>query len=182
MLRIDGGLLFTLHLLLFTIAYNDMIEEVRYNPIGIIHTPFKTTQGMPVQASRAKGIKGKIEIKPEYVEGLEDLDGFSHIILLFHFHLSQGYSLKVIPFFDDQLRGVFATRAPKRPNSIGLSIVALKKVSANILEVEDVDMLDGTPLLDIKPYTPEFDTRDNVKCGWLANAKSKKVKSDKRFI
>ena len=159
-----------------------MIEQILYNPIGIIHTPFKTTEGMPVQASRAKGIKGTIEIKPEYIDGLKDLNGFSHIILLFHLHLSKGYSLQVIPFFDDQPRGVFATRAPKRPNSIGLSIVALSKVSANILEIEDVDMLDGTPLLDIKPYTPEFDNRGNVQTGWLAKAKSKKVKSDKRFI
>ena len=159
-----------------------MIEEIHYNPIGIIHTPFKTTQGMPVQAARAKGIKGTIEIKHEYIDGLKDLDGFSHIILLFHLHLSKGYSLQVIPFFDDHPRGLFATRAPKRPNPIGLSIVALKKVSNNILEIEDVDMLDGTPLLDIKPYTPEFDNRGTVQTGWLANAKSKNVKSDKRFI
>ena len=159
-----------------------MIEKIFYHPIGIIHTPFKTTGGMPVQASRATGIKGTIEIMPEYVKGLKDLDGFSHIILLFHLHLSRGYALQVIPFFDDQLRGVFATRAPKRPNPIGLSIVSLKKVSVNILEIEDVDILDGTPLLDIKPYTPEFDSRSNVQTGWLTKAKSKKVKSDKRFI
>ena len=159
-----------------------MIQKIIYHPIGIIHTPFKTTEGMPVQASRAKGIKGTIEIMPEYEKGLKDLEGFSHIILLFHFHLSKGYELQVIPFFDDHPRGLFATRAPKRPNPIGISTVALKKVSANILEIEDVDILDGTPLLDIKPYTLEFDGRKDVHTGWLAKAKTKKILSDRRFI
>jgi len=147
----------------------DMIKEIRYKPIGIIHSPFKETNGMPIQPIGAKGILGSVEIFPEFCEGLKDIEGFSHIILVYHFHRSKGYSLLVKPFVDDKKRGVFATRAPRRPNPIGISVVRLVKVERCNLQVEGIDVLDGTPLLDIKPYVPEFDFEDRVKVrtGWL---------------
>ncbi|RLG40287.1 MAG: tRNA (N6-threonylcarbamoyladenosine(37)-N6)-methyltransferase TrmO [Thermoproteota archaeon] len=142
-------------------------EEIRYRPIGIIHSPFKDVRGMPIQPTGAKGIFGTVEVFPEFCEGLKDIEGFSHIILVYHFHRSKGYSLLVKPFVDDQKRGVFATRAPRRPNPIGISVVRLVRVEGCTLHVEGVDILDGTPLLDIKPYVPEFDARNNVRIGWL---------------
>ena len=159
------------------------MENITYRPIGIIRTPFKQKEGMPIQPSGARGVRGTIEINEDYIEGLKDLEGFSHVILIYHFHLSKGYDLIVTPFLDDQDRGVFATRAPKRPNSIGLSIVKLNAVKENILEIENVDIVDGTPLLDIKPYVPEFDAQTEVQVGWLAKAgkRAKESKSDDRF-
>ena len=144
-----------------------MVNKICYRPIGIIHTPFKKPYGVPIQSAAALGIKGTVEIFEEYVEGLSDLEGFSHIILIYHFHLCKGYSLKVKPYMDSNLRGVFATRAPRRPNPIGFSIVRLTGIKDNILYIEDVDIVDGTPLLDIKPYVPEFDYRRNARIGWL---------------
>jgi len=141
--------------------------EICYNPIGIIHSPFKKPEGTPIQAAAAKGVKGLVEIFPEYVDGLKDLDGFSHIILIYHFHLARKKLLLVKPFLDDELRGVFATRAPSRPNPIGLSVVKLNGVEENILYIENVDILDGTPLLDIKPCIPEFDFCRVERTGWI---------------
>ena len=159
------------------------MKKIVYEPIGIIHSPFKDIKGMPIQPTGAKGIAGTIEIHPEFAEGLKDLEGFSHIILIYHFHLSKGYSLKVKPFMDENLRGVFATRAPKRPNPIGISVVKLRKIEGNILNIEDVDIVDGTPMLDIKPYVPEFDVQEIEKIGWLSQKAEKvhKFKSDERF-
>lgn len=159
------------------------MKKIVYQPIGTIHSPFQNIQGMPIQPAGAKGIAGTIEIKPEYVDGLQDIEGFSHIILIYHFHLAKGYSLKVKPFLDENLRGVFATRAPKRPNPLGISVVKLIKVKDNVLQIEDVDIVDGTPLLDIKPYVPEFDVQKVEKIGWLSRKikKARRVKSDKRF-
>ncbi len=159
------------------------MKKIVYRPIGIIHTPFAQNVGVPIQPLAAKGIKGEITIFPEYVEGLLDLDGFSHIILIYHFHLSKKYNLKVIPFMDKKLRGVFATRAPARPNAIGISVVRLIKIQSNTLFIENVDIVDGTPLLDIKPYVPEFDYFKIQKIGWVKNniSKLKKMKSDERF-
>ncbi|MEA3463226.1 MAG: tRNA (N6-threonylcarbamoyladenosine(37)-N6)-methyltransferase TrmO, partial [Bacteroidota bacterium] len=135
------------------------------------------------QPSAGKGTKGHILINESFVEGLEDLDGFSHICLLYHFHLSHSYSLKVVPFLDDQFRGVFSTRAPKRPNPIGLSVVRLNKIVENRLEIENVDIIDGTPLLDIKPYVPDMDEVDSSRIGWLAKHTQEiySKKSDQRF-
>ena len=160
------------------------VETVTYRPVGIIHTPFKEVENMPIQPSGAAGIRGTVEMFPEFAEGLKDLGGFSHLILLYHFHESQGYRLTVIPFLDSELRGVFATRAPKRPNSIGLSIVRLIQIRGCFLEIENVDILDGTPLLDIKPYVPEFDRHEECRIGWLeqARGKVKKQRSDERFL
>lgn len=159
------------------------MDEIKYTPIGIIHSPFKEISGMPIQPSGAKGIKGTVKINTEYVGGLKDIDGFSHIILIYHFNLSKDYSLEVIPFLDERLRGVFATRAPKRPNPIGLSIVKLIKVENNILQIENIDVLDNTPLLDIKPYVTKFDAPEEVRIGWLDKTQNevKKKKSDYRF-
>jgi tRNA-Thr(GGU) m(6)t(6)A37 methyltransferase TsaA len=138
---------------------------------------------MPIQPTAAKGIRGTVEINKKYAAGLKDLDGFEYIILLYHFHLSKGYTLEIKPFLDDSLRGVFATRAPKRPNAIGISIVRLLKVEGITLHIEDVDILDGTPLLDIKPYVPEFDVRKTRAIGWLSRKAVWAVtkKSDGRF-
>ena len=146
-----------------------MNEAIRYKPIGIIHSPFIVPRDAPIQSACAKDIEGAVDIFPEYSKGLADLEGFSHIILLYHFHLSKGFSLKVKPYLDEQLRGVFATRAPARPNPIGMSIVRLVKVEGEKLYIHDVDILDGTPLLDIKPYVPEFDSRNADKIGWLSD-------------
>ena len=157
--------------------------HITYTPIGTIHTPHKQRAGMPIQPTGAKGIRGTIEVYPQFVEGLADLEGFSHIVLLYHFHQSEGYRLTVTPFMDTQPRGLFATRAPKRPNPIGLSVVRLVGVEGNIVTIENVDMLDGTPLLDIKPYVPEFDTPEVVRVGWLeqAGGKVQGKRSDERF-
>jgi tRNA-Thr(GGU) m(6)t(6)A37 methyltransferase TsaA len=157
--------------------------EITYHPIGTIHTPHTTREGMPIQPTGAKGVRGTIDIFPEYAEGVVDLDGFSHIILLYHLHKSSNYQLTVTPFLDTRPHGVFATRAPKRPNPIGLSIIKLIKVEENTLTIEDVDILDGTPLLDIKPYVPEFDSPEDIRIGWLEPARGEisGKRSDDRF-
>ena len=160
------------------------MNEIKYIQIGIIHSPFKEPKGTPIQPIAAQGIDGTVEVFQEYTEGLKDIDGFSHVILVYHFHLSKESSLKVKPFMDDQTHGVFSTRAPNRPNPIGISVVQLVKIEGNILQVKDLDIVDGTPLLDIKPYVPEFDIRDAKKKGWLEENVSKlsTSKDDGRFI
>lgn len=159
------------------------MKKVEYEPIGIIHTPFKEQKGTPIQPGKGKGIKGTIEIYNNFAEGLEDLDKFSHIILLFHLHRSEGYKLKIIPYLDNVERGLFSTRAPRRPNSIGLSVVKLIKIEGNILHIENIDILDGSPLLDIKPYVPSFDEEAEVRTGWLTDKADKQDddKADNRF-
>ena len=161
-----------------------MDNEFSYTPIGFIQTPFQEAKGMPIQPAGARDVVGTIEIKPEYEAGLVDLAGFSHVILLYSLHLSEGYSLTVKPFLDDELHGVFSTRAPRRPNSIGLSVVRLVRVTGCTLEIEGVDMIDGTPLLDIKPFVPEFDVPPVERIGWLEKSKSRirHTKADGRFL
>jgi tRNA (adenine37-N6)-methyltransferase len=144
-------------------------QALVYHPIGIIHSPFQDIADMPIQPAGARGVAGTVAADESYREGLKDVDGFSHVILLYHFHLSQGYSLQVKPFLDNAERGVFATRAPRRPNPIGMSIVRLVRVEGSVLHIEDVDIVDGTPLLDLKPYVPLFDVRQVAKTGWLAD-------------
>ena len=158
------------------------MATIRFAPIGVIRSPFKEIEDMPVQATAATGILGKVELASGFAAGLRDVEGFSHIILLYHFHLSVGYSLEVTPFLDDRVHGVFATRAPKRPNPIGISIVRLTAIEGNTLLIEDVDVVDGTPLLDIKPYVPEFDARCTEKIGWLAGKADKVAESQSRII
>jgi tRNA-Thr(GGU) m(6)t(6)A37 methyltransferase TsaA len=155
--------------------------RIEYNAIGLIHSLFKTIEGTPIQPSRAKNARGTVELFAEYAAGLRDLDGFSHVILIYHLHKSRPYRLTVTPFLDKQPRGLFATRAPNRPNPIGLSVVELLKIDGNVLSVEGVDMLDQTPLLDIKPYVGEFDRRDNIRLGWLETAPKNIDVADERF-
>ncbi|MBW1879206.1 MAG: tRNA (N6-threonylcarbamoyladenosine(37)-N6)-methyltransferase TrmO [Deltaproteobacteria bacterium] len=142
-------------------------NEFVVRPIGVIHTPFEGAEGTPIQGAFSGDAEGTVEVAAEYADGLSDLEGFSHVILLFAFHRSRGYALRVTPYLDDVLRGVFATRAPRRPNPIGLTVVKLVAVEGHTLRVAGVDMLDGTPLLDIKPYVPALDPRGEVTCGWL---------------
>ena len=144
-----------------------MPDQTRFmmHPIGVIRSPFTDKGQTPIQPSRSQAI-GRVELYPEFAEGLQDIEGFSHIILLYVFHSSSDYTLRVKPFLDDQWRGLFATRYPCRPNPIGLSIVRLLARHSNVLEIEGVDVLDGTPLLDLKPYVPEFDVRAEVQTGW----------------
>jgi len=159
------------------------MNPVIFLPIGIIYSPHKALVGMPIQPPGAHGIDGKIELLPEFVPGLQDLDGFSHLILLYHFHRADGYSLVSRPFLDSHAHGVFATRAPKRPNSIGFSTVQLKSIVGSVLYISDIDIVDGTPLLDIKPYVPAFDDRRDVKIGWLTGKATKATQqtADNRF-
>jgi len=159
-------------------------QIISYSPIGIIHTPHQNREGSPIQPSGAQGIIGTVEVYNEYLEGLQDLDGFSHIILIYHFHQSQGFKLRVTPFLDTLPHGVFATRAPQRPNAIGLSVVKLLKIEGALVTVAGVDMLDGTPLLDIKPFVKEFDHVLRSRNGWLEKNKqqSHTRKADNRFL
>jgi len=158
-------------------------QEILYKPIGVIHSPFKEVNGTPIQPAGAKGIEGNVEVFPEYAQGLKDLEGFSHIILLYHFHLAGEPRLTVIPFMDSTPRGVFATRSPRRPNTIGISVVRLMRIEKNILYIQDIDIVDGTPLLDIKPHVPDFDVREVQRIGWLEKniQKVSVAKDDGRF-
>jgi len=159
--------------------------SVVFNPIGVIRTPHARLEGMPIQPAGARGVRGTIEIRDDLVPGLKDLDGFSHLILIYHLHRATGANLRVVPFMDTEKRGVFATRAPRRPNPIGLSVVRLVGIEGNVLTIEDVDMLDGTPLLDIKPYVDEFDGHapSDLRTGWLERVRTrvKRERSDDRF-
>ena len=159
------------------------MQTVSYKPIGVIHSPFRDVKGMPIQPAGAEGVAGTVEIEPEFAAGLKDIEGFSHIILIYHFHLSEGYSLEVKPFLDDQFHGVFATRAPRRPNALGISVVRLVRLEGRIIHVADMDIVDGTPLLDLKPYVPEFDTRKTTRIGWLSKAshRVRDLRADERF-
>ncbi|MFQ5713375.1 MAG: tRNA (N6-threonylcarbamoyladenosine(37)-N6)-methyltransferase TrmO [Candidatus Scalinduaceae bacterium] len=143
------------------------MNEIKYTPIGVIHSQFKEPKGTPIQHATAKGIGGTVEVFPEFAEGLKDVEDFSHIILVYHFDLAKKSSLKVKPYLDNENRGVFSTRAPSRPNPIGISIVRLIGIEETILQIQEVDIVDGTPLLDIKPYVPAFDVRETMKIGWL---------------
>jgi tRNA (adenine37-N6)-methyltransferase len=160
------------------------MDEIVFNPIGVIRSPFLEVEGMPIQPIGAQGIRGTVELDPYLESGLKDLDGFSHIILIYCFHICRGYSLHVLPFLDKTLRGVFSTRVPRRPNGIGLSVVKLVGIRGNILDIEEVDVLDRTPLLDIKPFVPQFDNRDVQSSGWFSQRaqKATEIRADKRFI
>ena len=160
------------------------MEEIRLRPIGIIHSPFTSPRGTPIQSSAGPDVRATVEVYPEYSEGLQDLEGFSHLILLFYCHRVNKFNLKVFPFMDSVPRGVFATRAPSRPNSIGLSIVRLLSRSENILTIQEVDILDGAPLLDIKPYIEDFDVRRHTRKGWLEHKVGRlhKTRDDSPFV
>ncbi|RZB29988.1 MAG: hypothetical protein SRB1_02268 [Desulfobacteraceae bacterium Eth-SRB1] len=153
-------------------------------PIGFIETPFNDSVGMPIQPSGAELVKGRIIVDEAYEQGLTDVEGFSHLILLYYFHRSKGYDLMVKPFLDDQQRGLFSTRAPRRPNPIGISIVRLLSRSGRILTIQGIDVVSGTPLIDIKPYVPKFDIKDVTASGWLEKNQNKVASktSDSRFV
>jgi len=156
---------------------------ISYKSIGIIHSPHKTLKGTPIQPKAAKDIEGTVEVFSEFVKGLKDIEGFSHIILLYHFHLVKNTTLLAKPFMDNEKHGIFAIRGPSRPNPIGISVVRLNEIYGNILHVQDIDIVDKTPLLDIKPYVPEFDKKIDVRIGWLEKKiyKLPKSKNDGRF-
>ncbi len=155
-------------------------ESVEFCTIGIIHTPFASKQGTPIQGAFAPQAQATVEVYPQYADGLKDLEGFSHIYLFYLFHESDGYELHCRPYRDHIPRGVFACRAPRRPNQLGMSVVRLVKCEGNFLTVAEVDMLDGSPLLDIKPYVPNFDARENARTGWLEKSQDRRT-ADGRF-
>ena len=143
------------------------MEEITVNPIGIINTPFKDQKNIPIQGCFDKNHEGVCTIFDKYSDGLIDLKDFSHAILIYHFHKIKEEKIIAKPYLESVEHGVFAIRSPYRPNKIGFSIVKINKIIDNKLFFSEVDMLDGTPLLDIKPFVKHFDNRENVKCGWI---------------
>jgi tRNA-Thr(GGU) m(6)t(6)A37 methyltransferase TsaA len=151
------------------------------DPIGWIETPFREPAGTPIQPSRARGALGKVRLYPGFHAGLKDIEGFERIWLVYWFHAAPAANLLVTPFLDTVERGVFATRAPARPSPVGISAVRLLAVSGGVLEVADVDIVDGAPLLDVKPYVPEFDCYPSSKAGWFDETNSRRRLADERF-
>ena len=161
-----------------------MKKNFSFRAIGLLHTPFQTREGVPIQGVFDAEARGRAELFKEYEPGLQDIEGFSHLILIYVFHRSTGYDLICRPYMEEQVRGLFAIRAPRRPNPIGFSVVRLERREGNILYLAEVDMLDGTPLLDIKPFVPRFDHREGAKVGWMEERfKKKRFRkiSDDRF-
>ena len=161
----------------------DAISSMNYSyaAIGTIHSPFSTAAGTPIQPSRASGARGVVQVDTPFRQGLQDLEGFERIWLIYYFHESPPGQLLVRPFLDTVLRGVFSTRSPVRPNPIGMSVVRLLSVHEDSVEVADIDVIDGTPLLDIKPYVPEFDSYPGSKAGWFDKSSSRRQCADERF-
>ena len=159
------------------------MEPVTFFPVGVVHSPHKALAGMPVQPPSAAEFTGEIEIFPEYAEGLLDIEGFSRLMVFYHLHKSNGPLLIATPFLDTVPHGVFASRIPRRPNALGFSVVRLLSREGNILRIGDVDILDGTPVLDVKPYVPEFDAYPNASSGWFSGKLSglAEKRSDTRF-
>ncbi len=158
-------------------------QGLKIHPIGIIRTPFKSSKAVPIQSIKSNA-QGYIELSEEFCDGLKSLDGFSHIILLYWFHRAKAPKMQMKPYLDTESHGIFAIRAPSRPNPIGISIVKLTRIEGVRLYIEGVDMLDGTPLLDIKPFVPEFDNRPLATSGWLGNsplAEDHAFEADDRF-
>lgn len=160
-------------------------QSMIYKPIGVLRSPHRELSGMPIQPVGAHGVSGHIEVAAQYAPGLKDLEGFSHVIVLYHLHGSEGFELLVKPFLDTEERGLFSTRAPRRPNPIGLSVLELTGVdlAAGLVRLTNVDILDGTPVLDIKPYVPAFDVWDAERIGWMAGKapEADTCRSDERF-
>ena len=158
--------------------------NITYNPEGYFNSPFTSIKGMPIQPVGAQGVEGSIEVLPPYREGLKDLEGFSHVFVLYHLHQIKGYALRVTPFLDKEQHGIFATRSPKRPNPIGLSVMRVKGVTACSVLLECIDVLDRTPVIDIKPYVADFDRCDADRFGWFEGKSVNALhhRSDERFI
>ncbi|BFR47323.1 tRNA (N6-threonylcarbamoyladenosine(37)-N6)-methyltransferase TrmO [Nitratidesulfovibrio sp. HK-II] len=167
-----------------TSAQTTAVPGIAYAPVAHMRTPFTDVRGMPIQPVGARGVAGCIDVLPEFAAGLADIEGFSHLLVIYHLHECQGFTLRVKPFLDNDEHGVFATRSPRRPNPIGISVLRLTGVRGNRLHVENVDMLDGTPVLDIKPYVPTFDVWDADRTGWFATVADNAVqcRADDRFI
>jgi tRNA-Thr(GGU) m(6)t(6)A37 methyltransferase TsaA len=157
------------------------MKRIRIQIVGVIETPFREPAGCPIQPSRAGGVEGTVRVEPRFAEGLKDIEGFERIWLTYWLHRASCSTLLVTPFLDKQQRGIFATRAPSRPSPVGLSVVRLLGVEGSILHVADVDMIDGTPLLDIKPYVPEFDCYPHSRAGWFDDSSSQRCLADDRF-
>jgi tRNA-Thr(GGU) m(6)t(6)A37 methyltransferase TsaA len=162
---------------------DDPLTAITYSPVGVLRSPFTRLEGMPLQAVAAGEIRARVEIRTELAPGLRDLDGFSHLHLITHLHRAAPGGLEVVPFLDGTVRGIFATRSPRHPNPIGLSIVRLVSVTGSTLEITGVDLLDGTPVLDIKPYVPTFDWVSAERTGWLQGVAERvhHVRADRRF-
>jgi tRNA-Thr(GGU) m(6)t(6)A37 methyltransferase TsaA len=158
--------------------------DITFRAIATVHSPFSDPVGMPIQPVGAAGVKGTVEVEMEFAEGLQDIEGFSHLVLIYYLHRIQQSKLTVVPFLDTVPHGIFATRSPARPNPIGLSIVKLTGRQDHILHIENVDILDGTPVLDIKPYVPEFDQQQATQVGWFEQARGKvgDRRADQRFV
>jgi tRNA-Thr(GGU) m(6)t(6)A37 methyltransferase TsaA len=142
------------------------MREIVLRPIGVIRSPHTVPEDTPIQPVFAEGVRGRVELEPEFEEGLKDIEGFSHIYLIFSFDRAGEPRLSVTPYLGDEERGVFATRSPRRPNGLGISLVRLVGREGTVLHIEDVDVLDGTPLLDIKPYIGRYDSREDARSGW----------------
>lgn len=157
-------------------------EPITFDPIGTIHTPFVEQKGTPIQSRYAEGAEGFVELDERYRAALRDVEGFERVWLLFHCHRARPWRAVITPYRDDRERGLFATRAPSRPNPIGLSVVRVLAVEPSGLRVADVDVLDGTPLLDLKPYVPEFDAYPSSRAGWLDQVGEAREEADERFV
>jgi tRNA-Thr(GGU) m(6)t(6)A37 methyltransferase TsaA len=159
-----------------------MKERIELKANGIIHTPYKEPKGIPIQGKFKKGVKGTVRLFRHYQAGLKDIQGFSHLILIYYFNSSKEERLTGKPFLEDKEHGIFAIRSPHRPNHLGFSIVKLEKVEGNVISFSEVDILDNTPLLDIKPYVKHFDSRKNVRSGWIDEHFKNKVASPKGLV
>ncbi len=145
----------------------EIMNQIKIQPIGVIHSPYRVPKDIPIQGRFKDNVEAWVELKDEYVKGLKDLEKFSHAILLFHFHKSDKVNIVGKPFLEDKKHGIFAIRSPHRPNHIGLSVVKIKQIKDNKLFFTEVDMIDKTPLLDIKPFVKYFDCREDAVSGWL---------------
>jgi tRNA-Thr(GGU) m(6)t(6)A37 methyltransferase TsaA len=165
------------------VAENDPPEAICYQPVGVVRSPFTKLEGMPLQSVAAPEARGTVEVAPHLVPGLKDLDGFSHLFLITHLHRGRPGGLEVVPYLDDAVHGIFATRSPRHPNPIGISVVRLLSVAGAVLEIAGIDLVDGTPVLDIKPYVPEFDSVAAERTGWLRDAAERvhRIRADGRF-
>ncbi len=159
-----------------------MWDRFEFRAIGVVRSPFTSEEGTPIQPGYGVGTLGLIEVDPEYRQALADLNGFSRIWVLYVFHRAPEFQPLVVPFRDMRPRGLFATRAPARPNPIGMSVVRLLDVTGSTVRIMDVDILDGTPVLDIKPYVPEFDIFPGARAGWLEESASTVQVADRRFV
>ncbi len=157
------------------------MEKMILEPIGVIYTPYEQGAGTPIQPAYAGDAEGRVEVCERYVEGLKDLDGFERVWLIYWLDRAKDFRLRVVPYRDTRERGLFATRAPMRPNPIGMSPVRLKRVEGNILYISEMDILNETPLLDIKPYSSQFDAFETERNGWLDDSETQRDRADERF-